>query len=544
MSEPPDESPPQRPYVPSEFPMPREESPRRKTPRRGGGRPKPKGTAPPRAEGTPASSDPIAVPASPDLVADSMISRPLAELMARTTARQRIGVVIELSAKHPDGVEAAGLDVERMLEKIAPKAPVRRSRSYVVTALLVSQIRKVVQEEQKRGDRPSGDAVPTVRAPRWAIHRIWPNFEVNALIHRTVVTTKCDAAQRSFDATGCELVWAVLDSGIDRQHAHFELHDNLGLKNGDLPHQSFVPGTNDDDALQDPAGHGTHVAGILAGEQITGEDAPIIAATWYHDDRGDSAVREIALPRISGMAPRCKLLSCKVLRDDGSGDLAALLEALEYIQDLNRGGRDLKVHGVNLSVGYPFDPSWFATGLTPVCREVDRLVRSGVLVVVAAGNTGYGYALDPEEQQFRLGFDMTINDPGNADRAITVGSTSTMPHATGVSYFSSKGPTGDGRMKPDLVAPGERVVSAGAGVLLAKAQALVPKATYVENSGTSMAAPHVSGAAAAFLSVHREFVGRPEDVKRVLLDAATDIGRSRTFQGRGMVDVMRAIQSV
>ena len=179
--------------------------------------------------------------------------------------------------------------------------------------------------------------------------------------------------------------------------------------------------------MQDPAGHGTHVAGILAGEQIAGKESPIIAATWYHDDRGDSAVREIPLARISGMAPRCKLLSCKVLRDDGSGDLAALLEALEYIQDLNHGGRELKVHGVNLSVGYPFDPSWFATGLTPVCREVDRLVRSGVLVVAAAGNTGYGYALDPQEQQFRLGFDMTINDPGNAERALTVGSTSTMP---------------------------------------------------------------------------------------------------------------------
>ena len=483
------------------------------------------------------------MPTSPDLVADSMISRPLAELMARTTARQRIGVVIELSAYHPEGVEGAGRDVETLLKKIAPRAERRRSRSYVFTALLVSQIRKVVQEEQNRGDRPSDKAVPTVRAPRWAIHRIWPNFEVNALIHRTVVTTKCDAAQRSFDATGTEMVWAVLDSGIDAQHAHFALHDNLGRISGDLPHRSFTS-TNDDDALHDTAGHGTHVAGILAGEQIASEESPIIAATWYHDDRGDSAVREIRLPRISGMAPRCKLLSCKVLRDDGSGDLAALLEALEYIQDLNHGGRDLKVHGVNLSVGYPFDPSWFATGLTPVCREVDRLVRSGVLVVAAAGNTGYGYALDPEEQQFRLGFDMTINDPGNADRALTVGSTSTSPHSTGVSYFSSKGPTGDGRMKPDLVAPGERVVSAGAGVLLAKAQALVPTATYVENSGTSMAAPHVSGAAAAFLSVHREFVGRPEEVKSVLLDAATDIGRSRTFQGRGMVDVMRAIQSV
>ena len=82
------------------------------------------------------------------------------------------------------------------------------------------------------------------------------------------------------------------------------------------------------------------------------------------------------------------------------------------------------VHGVNVSVGYPFDPSWFATGLTPVCQEVNRLVRSGVVVVVAAGNSGFGYALDPTKQQFRLGLDMTINDPGNAALAITVGSTS------------------------------------------------------------------------------------------------------------------------
>ena len=373
-----------------------------------------------------------------------MISRPLTQLMARTTAGSGSASSSSSAARIPEGIDGAARDVEALLRRVAPRAPVRPTRSYVITALTTSEIRKVVQEEQKRGSSTSGETLPTNCAPRWAIHRIWPNFEVNALIHRTVVTTKCDAAQRSFNATGTDIVWAVLDSGIDRQHAHFELHDNLGLNGGDLPHLSFV-GTDADDALHDPAGHGTHVAGILAGEQIADADSPIIAATWYHDDRGDSAVHEISLQRISGMAPRCKLLSCKVLRDDGSGDLAALLEALEYIQDLNHGGRDLKVHGVNLSVGYPFDPSWFATGLTPVCREVDRLVRSGVVVVAAAGNTGYGYALDPEEQQFRLGFDMTINDPGNADRAITVGSTSTMPHSTGVSYFSSKGPTGDGR---------------------------------------------------------------------------------------------------
>ena len=156
------------------------------------------------------------------------------------------------------------------------------------------------------------------------------------------------------------------------------------------------------------------------------------------------------------------------------------------------------------------------------------------MVVVASGNTGFGYVRNWLSQRIQSGFGLTINDPGNAELAITVGSTSSRPNITGVSYFSSKGPTGDGRLKPDLVAPGERIISAAAadGELLWEAQ--VDGATYVENSGTSMAAPHVSGAAAAFLSVHREFIGRPEDVKRVLLASAIDLGRPTYFQGAGV----------
>ena len=114
--------------------------------------------------------------------------------------------------------------------------------------------------------------------------------------------------------------------------------------------------------------------------------------------------------------------------------------------------------------------------------------------------------------------DLTINDPGNAELAITVGSTHRdMPHVYGVSYFSSKGPTGDGRLKPDLVAPGEKIIScqAGAGaprggsVGAAEARPNAITAHYKEDSGTSMAAPHVSGVIAAFLSIRREFIGRP-----------------------------------
>ncbi|QGQ19284.1 S8 family serine peptidase [Cellulomonas sp. JZ18] len=496
------------------------------------------------------------VRSSPGLVADSVLARPLADRMAEAGTADLLDVTIELNTFHPGGLTGAAHDARTLLGEVAPGRPVRTTTLYLTVELTADEIRHLVHadEHAARDARAAAAAGGDPRqgvpvrpgAPRRAVHRIWPNFRTHVLIHRTVVTTKCAAAQRSFDASGEGVVWAVLDSGIDGEHAHFRTHGTL---DGDL-HRSFVPGTTDDDALTDEAGHGTHVAGIIAGEQTdarppgSDEPAPVVAATWYRTGDDATGVERVVLRRVAGMAPRCRLVSCKVLRADGSGDVAALLEALEYVQTLNRGGADLQVHGVNLSVGYPFSPEWFATGLTPVCREVDRLVRSGVVVVVAAGNTGGGYALDSRRRQVQMGFDMTINDPGNAEQALTVGATSTSPHSTGISYFSSKGPTGDGRLKPDLVAPGERVLSAGTGALLAEARQGVDDATYVENSGTSMAAPHVSGVAAAFLSVHREFVGRPDDVKRILMSTASDLGRARTFQGAGLVDAMRAIQSI
>ena len=131
-----------------------------------------------------------------------------------------------------------------------------------------------------------------------------------------------------------------------------------------------------------------------------------------------------------------------------------------YRQEINGYGRRLFVHGVNMSVGYEFEPKWFACGQSPLCVEVDRLMRSGVVVVVASGNTGYGITQISATRSVSSGLDLSINDPGNAELAITVGSTHReMPHIYGVSYFSSKGPTGDGRLKPDLIAPGEKIIS-------------------------------------------------------------------------------------
>jgi subtilisin family serine protease len=247
---------------------------------------------------------------------------------------------------------------------------------------------------------------------------------------------------------------------------------------------------------------------------------------------------------LSGLAPHAKLVSLKVLDDQGRGSSMNIVRALDHIRTKINGPKMMRVHGVNLSVGYEFDPKWFACGQSPLCVAVDRLVRSGVVVVVAAGNTGYG-VLSSIQRQTSVGLTMTINDPGNAELPITVGATHRdMPHTYGVSYFSSKGPTGDGRAKPDLVAPGERITSCAAGDALAGAGGKPGEAVYVEDSGTSMAAPHVSGAIAAFLSIRQEFVGQPEQVKDVFTRSATPLGRERYFEGHGLVDLMRAIQSV
>ena len=214
--------------------------------------------------------------------------------------------------------------------------------------------------------------------------------------------------------------------------------------------------------------------------------------------------------------------------------------------------------GVNLSIGYDFDAEMFACGQSPLCVEGNRLVQTGVVVVTAAGNTGYA-TIATSSRQANVGLANSINDPGNAESAITVGSTHRdSPHTFGISYFSSKGPTGDGRPKPDLVAPGERIISCAAGTnktaalddLAPGEQADHPTieinehACYTEESGTSMAAPHVSGAIAAFLSIRREFIGQPTAVKRIFLDSAMPLGRERYFEGHGLVDVMKAIQSV
>ena len=171
-----------------------------------------------------------------------------------------------------------------------------------------------------------------------------------------------------------------------------------------------------------------------------GRTASRISSRFRPDKAGAKLVR--------GVAPQCKLVSLKVLDAKGRGSTSNIMLALKYIrEELNDDPKLLRVHGVNLSLGYEFDAEMFACGQSPLCVEVDRLVKSGVVVVVAAGNTGYG-PIGTSERYTKVGISNTINDPGNAALAITVGSTHRdSPHTYGVSFFSSKGP--DGRRPPE-----------------------------------------------------------------------------------------------
>lgn len=402
-----------------------------------------------------------------------------------------------------------------------------------------------------------------------AIWQVSLNRKAMPALEKSVPAVKGDAAKALFKVKCDEIAWAVLDSGIDAGHPAF--HDATGktrvvkafdfsnirevvsldnldehrararvarLLKKDAPTQKEVDDASRDlltlaqDAdndrpinwglvarfveIQDPAsrppslGHGTHVAGIMAARK--------------NDDDPQNT-------RSDGMCPDIRLYDFRVLARKLEDTEFAIIAALQYIRYLNERHTFMSVHGANLSLSIPHDVRNFACGRTPVCNECERLVDSGVVVVAAAGNLGY-QSYETKNGSYEGYTAFSITDPGNADGVITVGATHRFwPHTYGVSFFSSRGPTGDGRMKPDLVAPGERI------------QSCLPGRGWGELDGTSMAAPHVSGAAAMLMGRYSELIGQPRRIKRILCESATDLGRERSFQGHGMLDVLRAFQN-
>jgi subtilisin family serine protease len=511
------------------------------------------------------------------------------------TPQARGFYIVELNVQYSGGLSAAEHEFrERFRAAMAQAAvsaangvvngaaPLRISKSYFRCSMTDAEWKQLVENDERR---PDTDRV---------IYKLWPDFPVRPQTDRSVNTVKADAAMRAFNAAGAGIVWAVIDSGVDAAHLHFGSQDkssqhlllhpdvadlhrcfaDIALENGNVVHSDSQPASPDWNldmaekdrrllvdlhrtlALRDEYGHGTHVAGIISG-RAPAQGLQVLERQYKLDPDGHKikesyGVRSLESEReLRGVAPQCKLISLRILDDEGEGRASHVIQALEYLREkINDNPKLMRVHGVNLSIGYEFDAEMFAAGQSPICTEVDRLVQSGVVVVAAAGNTGYG-TVAASARAANIGLASSINDPGNAAGAITVGSTHRdSPHTYGISYFSSKGPTGDGRIKPDLVAPGERITSCATGKKLSKAIARLngaagpQPANYIDDSGTSMAAPHVSGAIAAFLSVRREFIGKPLEVKKIMADSATDLHRERYFQGSGLIDLMRALQSV
>jgi subtilisin family serine protease len=349
------------------------------------------------------------------------------------------------------------------------------------------------------------------------VKRIWRNEVKRALLETSLNAVHAGAAHVGYKAYGQGIHWAVLDSGINKDHPHFAAHETVEAE-VDCTGRGVVEGQ-----APDEHGHGTHVAGIIAG---------------VHAFAGTAGAPERT---ISGVAPRAKLHVYKVLDGEGNGEDAWIIKALDHIAEINERAGRLAIHGVNLSLGGPFDQSTYGCGHTPLCDELRRLWRQGVLVVIAAGNEGFA-VLRTLDGELDANIDLSIGDPANLDDAIAVGSVhKTNPHTYGVSYFSSRGPTADGRQKPDVVAPGERILSCRHRVASGAATAAK---LYTEMSGTSMAAPHVSGVLAAFLSVRQEFVGETERVKAHLLRTCTDLGRDRFQQGAGVPNLVKMLVGV
>ncbi len=453
-----------------------------------------------------------------------------------------VRVIIELDPDWPGGTAAARASVYETLGALGSRDPatVREgSGRYVFAELTVDHIARLA------GQFPAGRASPMLR--------LWRDQPLYPLLDKSIRTVKADACMVVFGADGADIVVAVADSGIDADHPHFAEYQNLRDLPAGVAHRDF---TGENAALVDGYGHGTHVAGIVAGRTAAATMPIARVAEWR--DLNDAVTTTVSRMPVDtvlrGVAPRTKLVSLKVLDSRGRGYSSALIEALEHVHEVNDAGRRIRIHCVNLSLGYPFEAEWFAAGHSPLCEVVNRLSRSGVVVVAAAGNDGSMLMqTEGRSDRQRIGLDQSINDPGNADEAITVGAThAESPHAYGVSYFSSRGPTADGRVKPDLVAPGERILSCAPATSSKLAKAFAASGTpaepgvayFREESGTSMAAPHVAGAVAALLSTRREFIGRPEAVKAVLVASCVDLKRKADFQGAGLLDVLRAIQSV
>jgi serine protease AprX len=290
--------------------------------------------------------------------------------------------------------------------------------------------------------------------------------------------------------TGAGVGVAVLDTGVNASLADFTTTSHLIAVNVN----SSATGP------QDGYGHGTHVVGTINGRDPQG--------------------------RYIGVAPDATVVSVKISDDAGNSTEADVIRGLQWVYT-NRAKHNLRV--VNLSLSTAIPTSYL---VSPVAAAVEKLWHSGVVVVASAGNSGTAR-------------DATWAVPGSDPYVITVGaldnSQTANPADDTLASFSSRGKTQDGIYKPEIVAPGRRIVAplAGPNVTLArKLPTHVTDGTYIRLSGTSMSAPVTAGVVALLLQAYPNLA--PDQVKWLLVNT------QRTYSGQadaaGVVDPLAAFK--
>ena len=360
------------------------------------------------------------------------------------------------------------------------------------------------------------------------VRRLSQDAPVTRLLDTACPAVGADVAWRGYGLTGRGVGVAVIDSGICSHPDFQDGASNGGALRLERGFDCFGAPTAGAPPFQDPCGHGTEVAGIIAGNGSksvnTDGKRPVYTRTFI------------------GVAPEARLVSCRVLDESGSGSVSAAVAAIEWCV-ANAAEYDIRV--INVSFGHPVGESYETD---PLCQACEYAWAKGIVVVVAAGNLG------------REGYG-TILSPGNDPYVITVGAVNTKgtpdPSDDVLCSYSSRGPTiGDHVLKPDVVAPGNRVVAArhwsshlerkyGSTNLLptqahfVKARGNSPTQYFVL-SGTSMACAVVSGASALLLQ--QDPMMTPDQVKtRLMVTARKSACYDPVAQGAGYVDIPAAL---